>query len=151
MSRRPPLPVPLLPSSAGLQGAASFLVGPTRQCRTMFAASRRSASLAYLGSIVCTLVCVFVLHLGLLALLSILVQSLALGWYTLSYIPYGQAAAKRILRRLLKRAGLSTSLLDAAVSSSSSSSLSALPSSPHPTTLMMWFVALPGSVTMPPL
>jgi uncharacterized membrane protein YgcG len=91
----------------------------------MFAASRRSASLAYLGSIVCTLVCVFVLHLGLLALLSILVQSLALGWYTLSYIPYGQAAAKRILRRLLKRAGLSTSLLDAAVSSSSSSSLSA--------------------------
>lgn len=91
----------------------------------MLAASRRSASLAYLGSIVCTLVCVFVLHLGLLALLSILVQSLALGWYTLSYIPYGQAAAKRILRRLLKRAGLSTSLLDAAVSSSSSSSLSA--------------------------
>jgi uncharacterized membrane protein YgcG len=90
----------------------------------MFAASRRSASLAYLGSIVCTLVCVFVLHLGLLALLSILVQSLALGWYTLSYIPYGQAAAKRILRRLLKRAGLSTSLLDAAVSSSSSSSSS---------------------------
>ena len=95
----------------------------------MFAASRRSASLAYLGSIVCTLVCVFVLHLGLLALLSILVQSLALGWYTLSYIPYGQAAAKRILRRLLKRAGLSTSLLDAAVSSSSSSSSSSLSAS----------------------
>ena len=30
----------------------------------------------------------------------------ALIWYLLSYIPYGQAAAKRITRRLLKRAGI---------------------------------------------
>ncbi|EOD09736.1 hypothetical protein EMIHUDRAFT_47231, partial [Emiliania huxleyi CCMP1516] len=29
-------------------GASSFLVGPARQCRTMFAKERRAASLAYL-------------------------------------------------------------------------------------------------------
>ena len=102
-------------------GSAAFLVGPARQARTMFAPSRRLATIAYLGSMAGTLACVFVLRMGLLALLCILLQSLALGWYTLSYIPYGQAAAKRILRRLLKRAGFSGSLLPIELPSSTSS------------------------------
>ena len=31
---------------------------------------------------------------------------LALGWYTLSYVPYGQAAAKSLVRRVLRRVGV---------------------------------------------
>ena len=73
----------------------------------MFAPSRRAASLVYLASMAGTLFCVFVLRLGAVALLCILIQSGALAWYTLSYVPYGQAMAKRLLRRLLKRAGFS--------------------------------------------
>jgi hypothetical protein len=88
-------------------GATSFLVGPTRQLKQMMEPSRRLASIAYFGTLIGTLVCIFVLHSGLLSLVFILLQFFALTWYILSYIPYGQTAAIAILRRLLRRAGLS--------------------------------------------
>lgn len=53
-----------------------------------------------------TLLSVFVLKVALLCLLFILLQFMALAWYMLSYIPYGQAAASRIVRRIAKRAGV---------------------------------------------
>ena len=46
------------------------------------------------------------LHVAALCLLCIVLQSCALTWYTLSYIPYGRAAAKSLVRRGLKRAGV---------------------------------------------
>ena len=88
-------------------GATSFLVGPTRQLKQMMEPSRRLASLTYFGTLIGTLVCIFVLHSGLLSLVFIILQFFALTWYILSYIPYGQTAAIAILRRLLRRAGLS--------------------------------------------
>ena len=86
-------------------GAASFLVGPRTQARGMLAPQRRLASLMYVATLVGTLVSVFVLKKALLSLLFILLQFFALTWYMLSYIPYGHTAAKRIMRRLLRRGG----------------------------------------------
>ena len=87
-------------------GASSFLVGPRRQCLDMLAPSRRIASLTYMAMMVGTLLSVFVFKMALLSLGFIILQFVALTWYVLSYIPYGQAAAKRLLRRLLKSTGL---------------------------------------------
>lgn len=87
-------------------GAASFLVGPRAQLRGMLAPQRRAASLIYVATLVGTLLTVLVIRRALLALVFIVLQFLALTWYMLSYIPYGQAAAKRIARRLLRRGGL---------------------------------------------
>ena len=53
-----------------------------------------------------TMVSVFALKIALLCLLFILLQFTALTWYMLSYIPYGQAAATRIVRRIAKKAGV---------------------------------------------
>lgn len=87
-------------------GASSFLVGPARQCRTMFAKERRAASLAYLLTLAGTLLSIFWLRLAILALLFILLQFAALTWYMLSYIPYGRALASRLVRRQLVRHGV---------------------------------------------
>ena len=87
-------------------GATSFIVGPARQCRDMLAPQRRLASLTYFATLIGTLLSVFVLRSGLHSLLFIVLQFLALTWYLLSYIPYGQTAAKSCVRRLLRRAGL---------------------------------------------
>ena len=72
----------------------------------MLAPQRRAASLIYVATLVGTLLTVLVIRRALLALVFIVLQFLALTWYMLSYIPYGQAAAKRIARRLLRRGGL---------------------------------------------
>ena len=72
----------------------------------MLAPSRRVASLVYGASLVSTLLSTLLLRRASLSLLFILLQMLALTWYTLSYVPYGQAAAKSLLRRVLKRAGV---------------------------------------------
>ena len=108
-------------------GSASFLVGPARQCKTMLAPQRRTASLVYIGTLVGTLVSVFAFRLALLSLLFVVLQFLALTWYVLSYVPYGQAAAKRILRKLAKTAGIDMpSLLSAEPSASSTHSSAAI-------------------------
>ena len=92
-------------------GASSFLVGPARQCRGMFARERRVASLVYICTLCATLVSVFVLRLGLLSLVFVILQSMALTWYMLSYVPYGRTAAKRLCQRLLRKAGFGKAML----------------------------------------
>ena len=72
----------------------------------MFAPVRRAASLAYLGTLAGTLLSIFVFRIALLSLLFIVLQFCALSWYILSYIPYGRAAATRIIRVALTRAGI---------------------------------------------
>ena len=61
---------PLLASVGNLMslGSYCFLVGPERQCSGMFAPERRRSTLAYLGSLVGTLICVF--YIRSLSLLS---------------------------------------------------------------------------------
>ena len=55
-------------------GATSFIVGPKRQCRDMLVPQRRLASLAYIGTLVGTLMSIFVFHTALLSLLFIVLQ-----------------------------------------------------------------------------
>jgi len=87
-------------------GATSFIVGPASQCRDMMAPSRKLASLMYFATLLGTLLSVFVLRSAMISLVFIVLQFVALTWYLLSYIPYGQTAAKSIAKRLLRRAGL---------------------------------------------
>ena len=67
----------------------------------MLAPERFVASLTYLGTLIGTLVCVFVIKVQILSLLCVIVQFAALTWYMLSYIPYGQSCAKRLVGRLM--------------------------------------------------
>eukprot|EP00271_Cylindrocystis_brebissonii_P005917 TRINITY_DN1831_c0_g1_i1.p1 TRINITY_DN1831_c0_g1~~TRINITY_DN1831_c0_g1_i1.p1 ORF type:complete len:174 (-),score=22.63 TRINITY_DN1831_c0_g1_i1:828-1349(-) len=74
-----------------------LLVGFHRQLQLMFDRGRIVASSIYLVSIFATLMCALKLHDSLLTLLCVLVQFTAFIWYTLSYIPFAQAAAKKLL------------------------------------------------------
>jgi len=78
-----------------------FLVGPKRQLRNMTASTRWVAALIYLAAMVLTLVTCFVFKDrtgGLIVLICIVVQFFAMGWYALSYIPYGRKILKSCLR-----------------------------------------------------
>jgi Got1/Sft2-like family len=68
-----------------------FFSGPQSQMQKMFHTKRRTASIMYLSTLVCTLLIV-VLPIpgpkGLLLLFFMLIQYVAVAWYCLSYIPY---------------------------------------------------------------
>jgi len=76
-------------------GAASFLVGPTAQCKSMFSRERLSSSVLYIASLFATLACIFYVHVQLLTLISIGVQFCAMIWYVSSYFPFGQSLLRR--------------------------------------------------------
>uniref|UniRef100_M4BVZ3 Vesicle transport protein n=1 Tax=Hyaloperonospora arabidopsidis (strain Emoy2) TaxID=559515 RepID=M4BVZ3_HYAAE len=74
-------------------GCTTFFVGPWKQMQTMFHYKRRYSAVVYVVFIFVTLLLCFSHHIHyrvLFVLLSVLVQFLALVWYTLSYIPYGR-------------------------------------------------------------
>lgn len=100
-----------------------FLVGPLKQLKNMFAEKRLIATIIVIMSFVFTLIAaiwvmiynfcfafktgliwhtfqafIFTLFTqlkkGLLALLCIVVQSIAMTWYSLSYIPFARSAVK---------------------------------------------------------
>lgn len=83
-------------------GSMFFLMGASKQLASMFDSKRRIASTVYLVSLVLTLAAAFVIKSRLLCLLCIIIQYCALAWYSLSYIPYGQA----FIARTLGRAGI---------------------------------------------
>lgn len=58
----------------------------------MFAKKRIFATIAYLASIIFTLVMALVVKIVGLVLLAILLQLLALFWYSISFIPYARTA-----------------------------------------------------------
>jgi len=98
-----PAPFVFLYSSGNILSLMSsvFLSGPARQCRLMFDVKRKLTSIAYLIALGFSITVCFVpmpmgLKIGLLVLL-LLVQLSANIWYTLSYIPYGRATARRML------------------------------------------------------
>ncbi|XP_045477313.1 vesicle transport protein SFT2B [Harmonia axyridis] len=74
-----------------------FLMGPFNQIKKMFAATRALATCIVIISFILTLIAAFVLKNPVLALLLIIVQSLAMTWYSLSYIPYARDAVKKTL------------------------------------------------------
>lgn len=99
-----PAPFVFLYTSGNILSLMSsmFLSGPKRQLKSMFDEKRRITSTIYLVSLTCSIAICFIPiptgpKIGLLVLL-LLVQMLASLWYTLSYVPYGRASAKRMLR-----------------------------------------------------
>lgn len=78
-------------------GSTAFLVGPKQQCQNMAHPHRLAATLLYLCMMALTLYVVFEVKNAVLALLCVMLQSLALSWYCLSYIPY----ARRIIKKCL--------------------------------------------------
>jgi hypothetical protein len=84
-------------------GSMMFLMGPMKQCQSMMDVKRRTATLVYLASLVLTIVAAFLVKSRLLCLLCIAVQYMALLWYSLSYIPYGQSMLLQVLPKPIKK------------------------------------------------
>ncbi|KAH7036060.1 Got1/Sft2-like family-domain-containing protein [Linnemannia elongata] len=77
--------------------STTFLIGPGKQIKTMFAPVRMVASIVFLAMIVATLIVAFTIKATLLCLILCIIQFLALFWYSASYIPYGRAAIKKVV------------------------------------------------------
>ncbi|XP_043286545.1 vesicle transport protein SFT2A isoform X1 [Venturia canescens] len=74
-----------------------FLMGPVNQLKKMFASTRIIATLLVFFSLGMTLFAAIELKKAGLALLFIILQSLAMTWYSLSYIPYARDAVKKTI------------------------------------------------------
>ncbi|KAF8928205.1 hypothetical protein BGZ58_009813 [Dissophora ornata] len=77
--------------------STTFLIGPTKQIKTMLAPVRRIASIIFIVLIIVTFIVAFTIQSSILCLILCLIQFLALFWYSASYIPYGRAAIKKIV------------------------------------------------------
>ncbi|KAF9110000.1 Vesicle transport protein SFT2B [Mortierella sp. AM989] len=78
--------------------STTFLIGPGKQLKTMFAPVRMVATIVFLSMIVITLIVAFTIKgASLLCLILCIIQFLALFWYSASYIPYGRAAIKKVV------------------------------------------------------
>uniref|UniRef100_R9PXR9 Vesicle transport protein n=1 Tax=Rattus norvegicus TaxID=10116 RepID=R9PXR9_RAT len=71
-------------------GSTMFLMGPLKQLKRMFEPTRLIATILVLLFFVLTLCSAFLWNKGL-ALIFCILQSLALTWYSLSYIPYARS------------------------------------------------------------
>lgn len=69
-----------------------FLMGPMNQLKKMFDPTRLITTIVFLVSIVMTLISALVIKIGVLVLIFVIIQFLALIWYTLSYIPFARQA-----------------------------------------------------------
>ena len=83
-----------------------FLFGPMRQLKSMFKKTRIVATLMLLIVLVFTLVFAFALfdednkaH-GLIIILCVVLEYIALFWYTLSYVPFGRTIFKKCCKCL---------------------------------------------------
>ncbi|NP_001230577.1 vesicle transport protein SFT2B [Phacochoerus africanus] len=75
-------------------GSTVFLMGPMKQLKRMFEPTRLIATILVLLCFALTLCFAFLRHKGL-ALIFCILQSLALTWYSLSYIPFARDAVKK--------------------------------------------------------
>lgn len=76
-------------------GSTMFLLGPVSQLKKMFHESRRAATAVYLATMLGTVAAAVVTGRVLPVLLLTVAQTLAMLWYSLSYIPGGRALVKR--------------------------------------------------------
>ncbi|XP_076050353.1 vesicle transport protein SFT2A isoform X2 [Oratosquilla oratoria] len=76
-------------------GSTCFLMGPVNQCKKMFAKTRVIATVIMFAALVMTLIAAFALKKKALALLMVIIQFLAMTWYSLSYIPYARDGVKK--------------------------------------------------------
>ena len=80
--------------------SSTFLVGPQAQLEQMASPVRIGATIAYLGSIVVTVIAALVLRHALITLCTMLFQFVALGWYCASYIPFGRWMIQQCVGRV---------------------------------------------------
>ena len=73
-----------------------FMWGPFSQVKKMFKEERRIATIIYLTMIIVTLVVAFEYTEAWAVILCLIIQFLAMGWYCLSYIPYGRKMVKNM-------------------------------------------------------
>ncbi|XP_014230110.1 vesicle transport protein SFT2B isoform X1 [Trichogramma pretiosum] len=78
-----------------------FLMGPVNQLKKMFASTRIIATIIVFVSFGLTLYAALGLHNPILALVFILIQSFAMLWYSLSYIPYARDAVKKTVEAII--------------------------------------------------
>lgn len=92
-----PLPFALFYTIGNILSILStcFLMGPMKQLKKMFASTRIIATILVFVCMGMTLLAAIVLHKPGLALVFIILQSLSLTWYSLSYIPYARDAVKK--------------------------------------------------------
>mmetsp|Transcript_14261 Transcript_14261/g.24904 ORF Transcript_14261/g.24904 Transcript_14261/m.24904 type:complete len:161 (-) Transcript_14261:1374-1856(-) len=74
-----------------------FLMGPIKQCQRMFEAQRAIATSVYLATIVATLVLALKTGNAGICLIMFVIQTLALTWYCLTWIPGGMTAVKAMI------------------------------------------------------
>ncbi|XP_074078047.1 vesicle transport protein SFT2B isoform X2 [Macrotis lagotis] len=82
-------------------GSTIFLMGPMKQLKRMFEPTRLIATIVMLLCLVLTLCSAFWWHNKGLALIFCILQSLALTWYSLSYIPFARDAVKKCFNACL--------------------------------------------------
>uniref|UniRef100_A0A0K0EJN6 Vesicle transport protein n=1 Tax=Strongyloides stercoralis TaxID=6248 RepID=A0A0K0EJN6_STRER len=73
-----------------------FLSGPAKQLRNMFEEKRIFATCIYIISIIMSFIAAMVLKSVSLAIICIIIQYLAMAWYSLSYIPYAHNFIKKL-------------------------------------------------------
>ncbi|KAK7871174.1 hypothetical protein R5R35_002415 [Gryllus longicercus] len=74
-----------------------FLMGPINQIKKMFAQTRVIATIMVIVMFGLTLFAALYMHNAGLVLLFIILQWIALTWYSLSYIPYARDACKKTI------------------------------------------------------
>ncbi|GHJ89416.1 hypothetical protein NliqN6_5818 [Naganishia liquefaciens] len=79
-----------------------FLIGFSKQIKTMFKPVRVVATLILLGAIAMTFMGAFLLNNAVLCLVMVIVEYLAYLWYSLSYIPYARSLVKNLLPSWLR-------------------------------------------------
>lgn len=78
-----------------------FVVGPMKQLSLMIEKDRIIPSICFVSSLLLTMFSAIVLKSALLVILLIVVQVVSLGYYILSYIPFGQQIASSFISALM--------------------------------------------------
>ena len=94
----------LTPPPAALRSTA-FLCGPKKQFRNMTDRTRLLTSIVYVVFMILTLVAALKWKSKIGTVICCLVQYGALTWYTLSYIPFARALAKKLMGSALPSMG----------------------------------------------
>nr|ACO14955.1 Vesicle transport protein SFT2A [Caligus clemensi] len=82
-------------------GSTCFLMGPVKQIKNMFAATRAVATIVMLLALLLTLLSALVFHKKGLTVTFCIIQYLAMIWYSISYIPYARDAVIKCFNGLL--------------------------------------------------
>ena len=85
--------------------STGFLVGPMRQVRNMFHRKRITATFLYLGALAATLGVAFGTGSTIGTLVMVLLQFLALIWYTISYVPFAREMVKNMFGNCFRKGG----------------------------------------------